>query len=165
MIVKKINGMYLPVPDRFLLRITVENEKKIGMDLFKLTLTRRVVKSMLQAFKKLLIEGGRAPSTKKMRPQKVGQKPLEIAQVFGPHLVTDFNLRKNPRNSSSFLLSLSLDVDKKFQMNCSKKTIEFLFNLFMKLQEKASWNLEVPLKTKKTAGSTKGLNPVKRTLH
>jgi hypothetical protein len=41
----------------------------------------------------------------------------------------------------------------------------FLFNLFMKLQEKASWDLDSPLKTKKTAGSAKGLSPVKRTLH
>jgi len=164
MIVKKINGMYLPVPDRFLLRITVENDKK-GMDLFKLTLTRRVVKSMLQAFKKILIEGGRNPNTKKMSPQKIGQKPLELAHVFGPHLVTNFTLRKNPRNSFIYLLNLSLDEDKKFQMNCAKKTIEFLFNLFMKLQEKASWDLESPLKTKKTAGSAKSVSPVKRTLH
>ena len=164
MIVKKINGIYMPEPDRFMLKITIENEKKEA-DQYQLILTRRIVKSMILHFRKLLLGKSFAASTKKIHEQKIKKTAQDLAHIFGPHLVTDFNLKKHPENNLSFILNLSLRKDQKFQMNCSKKILEFLFNLFMKLQEKAAWDLGGALQTKKNLPAASDAKPIKRTLH
>ena len=164
MIVKKINGIYMPEPDRFMLKITIENEKKEA-DQYQLILTRRIVKSMLLHFRKLLLGKSLATSAQKIQEQKIKKTTQDLAHIFGPHLVTDFNLKKHPENNLSFIFNLTLRNDQKFQMNCSKKILEFLFNLFMKLQEKAAWDLEGALKGKKKLPDAKIAKPVKRTLH
>ena len=50
MIIKKINGTYLPEADRVLLKITVENDD-LRKDQFQFIFTRKIVKSMIQVFK------------------------------------------------------------------------------------------------------------------
>ena len=164
MLVKKINGIYLPEPDRFMLKITIENDKKEA-DQYQLLLTRRIVKSMLLHFKKLLLGRSLAASTKKIHEQKINKTTQDLAHIFGPLLVTHFSLKKHADNDMSFILNLTLRKDQKFRMNCSKKILEFLFNLFMKLQEKAAWDLEGALQTKKIRTAAGIAKPIKRTLH
>jgi hypothetical protein len=164
MIVKKINGIYMPEPDRFMLKITIENEKKEA-DQYQLILTRRIVKSMLLHFRKLLLGKSLATSAQKIQEQKIKKTTQDLAHIFGPLLVTHFSLKKSADNDMSFILNLTLRSDQKFQMNCSKKILEFLFNLFMKLQEKAAWDLEGALQTKKIRTAAGTAKPIKRTLH
>lgn len=161
MIIKKINGSYLPEADRMVLKITVENDD-LKKDQFQFILTRRIVKSMMQAFQTKIFESKFAPEKEKISGSKNEKNPLEISQVFGPHLVKNFSLSKT---QSSFLMRLNLNKDQKFQMHCAPQILALLFNLFVKLQEKASWDLNNILASKKPGQMKKVLKPVKRTLH
>ena len=161
MIIKKINGSYLPEADRMILKITVENDD-LKKDQFQFILTRRILKSMIQAFQTKIFESKFNPGSEKVNGSKNEKNPIEISQVFGPHLVKNFSLSKT---QSSFLMRLNLNKDQKFQMHCAPKILALLFNLFVKLQEKASWDLNNILISKKRAQVKKVLKPVKRTLH
>lgn len=162
MIIKKINGTYLPEADRVLLKIMVENDN-LGKDQFQFIFTRRIVKSMIQAFKLRVHENALTAKEGKNSGSKIEKKTSEISQVFGPHLVKNFSLNKT---QSNFLLSLNLNnKDQKFQMHCAPKILVLLFNLFIKLQEKASWDLNNIVTSKKRTRTKKVLNPLKRTLH
>jgi hypothetical protein len=161
MIIRKINGTYLPEADRVLLRITVENDD-LGKDQFQFIFTRKIVKSMIQAFKTRIDENTFAAKGGKNNESKIEKNPSEISHVFGPHLVKNFSLSKT---QSSFLMSLNLNKSQKFQMHCAPRILALLFNLFIKLQEKASWDLNDILLSKKRTQAKKVLKPVKRTLH
>jgi hypothetical protein len=50
-------------------------------------------------------------------------------------------------------------------MHCAPEILVLLFNLFVKLQEKASWDLNDLLTSKKRIQAKKVLKPAKRTLH
>ena len=162
MIIKKINGTYLPEADRVLLKITVENDD-FGKDQFQFIFTRKIVKSMIQAFKTRTLENTLTAKRQKNNGSKIEKTPSEISHVFGPHLVKNFSLSKT---QSSFLMSLNLhNKDQKFQMHCAPKILALLFNLFVKLQEKASWDLNYILSSTKRKQVKKVLKPLKRTLH
>lgn len=161
MIIKKINGSYLPEVDRMVLKITVENDD-LKKDQFQFILTRRIVKSMMQAFQTKIFESKFDPEREKISGSKNEKNPTVISQVFGPHLVKNFSLSKT---KTGFLMRLNLNKDQKFQMHCAPKILALLFNLFVKLQEKASWDLNNILTSKKPAQMKKVLKPVKRTLH
>jgi hypothetical protein len=161
MIIKKINGSYLPEVDRMILKITLENDG-LKKDQFQLILTRRIVKSMMQAFKTKIHENPFVAKRKKINETKNEKDPAEISQVFGPHLVKSFSLSKT---QSGFLMRLNLNKDQNFQMHCAPKILELLLNLFMKLQEKASWDLNNILISKKQTQVKRVLKPAKRTLH
>ncbi len=161
MIIKKINGIYLPEADRVLLKITLENND-LSTDQYKFIFTRKLVKSIIQAFKTRAHENTLSAKGGKMNDTKIEKNPSEISQVFGPHLVKNFSLSKT---QSSFLMSLNFNKDQKFQMHCAPKILTLLFNLFVKLQEKASWDLNDLVTSKKRIQAKKVLKPVKRTLH
>ncbi len=162
MIIKKINGTYLPDADRVLLKITVENDD-LTKDQFQFIFTRKIVKSMIQAFKPKAQEDTLTAKGEKNNGSKIEKNPSEISNVFGPHLVKNFSLSKT---QSSFLMSLNLhNKDQKFQMHCAPKILGLLFNLFVKIQEKASWDLGNILPLKKRTQVKRVLKPVKRTLH
>lgn len=162
MIIKKINGAYLPRQDRILLKIAIEkNEEK---NHYQLLLTRRLVKALMQSFKKIVQEKSSVTEAKKTAGSKPQKIPQDAFREFGPHLVMNFMLKKNHQQNLSFILSLIFDNKKLFNITCSKQIIRSLFDLFFKLQEKAEWNLEDILKPKKIVKS-KSRPPIKRTLH
>lgn len=164
MIIKNINASFLPKQDRLLLKIAIQNSDQ-EQNQFQFLLTRRIIKSMIQPFKKVLSEKNSAPQVKKKLGENAQKKSYAINEVIGPNLVTDFSLKKHKDKDSFFLLSFILNKEKVFHITCSKKIIESLFGLFRTIQEKADWNLEDNFNTTKKIKNVRGRKPIKRTLH
>jgi hypothetical protein len=132
---KKMNGRYLPQPDRIIIEVPTDKERA-----YQFLFTRRITEKMMAELMPLLkkAEANKAP----LKPKKKDTKkptPLE-SSAPQPKLVIKFLLRPSLEEKlDSFNLNLEFADQTKMNLVISYRFINNLFEIFNTLQKKAGW--------------------------
>jgi hypothetical protein len=161
MLIKKLNGIYMPEADRVILKISTETSKK-SSDQYQFILTRRLTKKLIELLSKKM---QRRKNQKEVTGKKAKNKSDSVVQktpnIFAPQLVTDCHLKTL---EDDLRVALILVFSKKyFRMLCSEKILGLLLNLLIDIQGKAAWDIHL---LKRRVNKKPGLLPkTKRILH